>query len=140
MNISMLERLKENVGYNEPATLAQIKLCNMKLKQNALFEIPADFADLLMQCNGFSNDDAEVFGAEIKGHNWYRDLAEYNISFFRKQPSSWLVLGKDDMYFLGYDKEREEYAIVDQDTLEAEFSTKTLSEALGFILRVDLED
>ncbi|MBR2137295.1 MAG: hypothetical protein IJ852_04990 [Alphaproteobacteria bacterium] len=136
----MIETLKTHVGYNLPATLAQIKMCNMKLKQNNLPEIPIDFANLLMQCNGFSNDDAEVFGAESKGHNVYRDLVEYNLSFFRHQAASWLVLGKDDMYFLGYDQKKGMYAIIDQDTLEAEFSTESLPEALGYILRVDLND
>ena len=135
--MSELEVIKEQVGYNQPATEAQIRICNLKLKQNNLPELPKEYIDLLKKCNGFSNEDARIFGAEIKDNNWYKDVASFNITHFHGQGSNWLILGESDFAFFIYDSKQKKYCISDRDTLEAEYSKIDFMRAINDILRVE---
>lgn len=129
--------IKEQVGCNEPATEAQIKICNLKLKQNNLPELPTEYSDVLKICNGFSNEDVSVFGVEIKNNNWYEDVADFNISYFHGNSAQWLILGKNDFFFFVYDAEQKIYYVVDRDTMDDECSSSDLAIPLQYILRIE---
>ncbi|MBQ8481401.1 MAG: hypothetical protein IJ532_02565 [Alphaproteobacteria bacterium] len=132
-----MEIIKEQVGCNEPATEAQIKICNIKLKQNNLPELPAEYAEVLKVCNGFSNEDVSVFGTEIKNNNWFKDAAVFNTAYFHGNGADWLILGEDDFVYFVYSAGEKKYHIIDRDTLEKEFSTEDISVALNSILRIE---
>ena len=141
--MSDIDVIKEQVGYNKPATEAQIRICNLKLKQNNLPEIPTDFENLIKQCNGFSNEDARIFGADVKDNNWYKDVATFNIAYFNGNSANWLILGENDFYFFIYDSEQKKYCITDRDTLEDEYPDRkiyivdSLAASSGFGLLLD---
>ena len=133
--MSDIDIIKEQVGYNKPATEAQIKICNIKLKQNNLPEMPTEFENLVKICNGFSNEDARIFGADVQNNNWYKDVATFNIAYFHGNSSNWLILGESDFYFFIYDSEKNKYHIADRDTLEDEFPEIDFMTAVNHILR-----
>ena len=135
--MSDIDIIKEQVGYNKPATEAQIRICNLKLKQNNLPEIPTDFENLIKQCNGFSNEDARIFGADVKDNNWYKDVATFNIAYFNGNSANWLILGENDFYFFIYDSEQKKYCITDRDTLEDEYPEIDFMNAVNTILRIE---
>ncbi|MBR1601294.1 MAG: YrhA family protein [Alphaproteobacteria bacterium] len=132
-----MERIKEQVGCNEPASDAQIKICNIKLKQNNLPELPAEYAEVLKICNGFSNEDVFVFGAEIKNNNRFKDIAEFNIAYFADSQVDWLILGEDDFFYFIYDAEQKKYCIADRDTFDEEYSNADFMMPLEYILRIE---
>lgn len=129
--------LKEQVGCNAPASEAQIKICNLKLKQNNLPELPSEYADMLKICNGFSNEDAHIFGVEVQNNNWYKDIAAFNIAYFHGQSANWLILGEDEVSLFIYDTEQQNYYIADRDTLEEDFVSKDFAKAVECILRIE---
>ena len=131
------DRIKGQVGCNEPATEAQIKICNLRLKQNNLPELPTDYCDILKIYNGLSNEDASVFGVEIKNNNWYEDVADFNISYFNGNSAQWLILGKDNFFFFVYDAEQKMYYIVDRDTMDDECSSPDVAVPINYILRIE---
>lgn len=132
-----IEKFKEQVGCNQSTGEAQIRICNLKLKQNNLPEIPQEYAEVLKMCNGFSNEDVFVFGTEIKNNNWYKDLADFNIAYFRGNTANWLILGEDDFFFFIYDSEQKKYYIADRDDLREEFSDSDFLAPLEYILRIE---
>jgi hypothetical protein len=132
-----IDTIKEQVGCNHPATEAQIKICNLKLKQNNLPEIPDEYVGLLKICNGFSNEDALVFGADVKNHNWYKDIADFNIAYFHNGKSDWLILGENDFFLFVYASQQQKYFIVDRDTLEENFSDTDFMPMVNYILRIE---
>lgn len=132
-----MERIKVQVGCNEPASEAQIKICNIKLKQNNLPELPVEYTEVLKICNGFSNEDAAVFGVEIKNNNWFKDIAVFNIAYFHGNSANWLILGQDDFFYFIYDAEQKKYYIADRDTLDEECSDSDYMLPLEYILRIE---
>lgn len=131
-----IKYIEEQAGCNEAAKEAQIRICNLKLKQNNLPELPFEFTDFLMLHNGFSNEDAKIFGAEIKNNNWYKDIATFNIKYFHSGKADWLILGENDDFFLIYDSEQKKYYISDRDDLEEEFSGTDFMQTISYILRI----
>ena len=134
--MSDVKNMEENVGCNVPATEAQVRICNLRLKQNNLPELPADYSDLLKLHNGFSNEDAKVFGVEIKDNNWYYDIADFNIKYFHGNKADWLILGENDFFFLVYDSSQKKYFIADRDDLEEEFSGDDFVPAVNYLLKI----
>lgn len=134
---SVLNILKEQIGCNQPATAAQIAMCNVKLKQARLPEIPADYAELLTQANGFSNEGALAFGAEIRNNNWFKDIVLYNEEYFGGEPATWLILGADDWFYFVYNKTENKYGLLDQDTMEASFISDTYIEPMFELLKIE---
>ena len=132
-----IEDIKNQVGCNAPATEAQIQLCNLKLRQSNLPELPVDYAYMLKICNGFSNEDAAIFGADVKDNNWYEDIAEFNITYFRGKSAEWLILGEDDFFFFIYDARQKRYYIADRDTFDEEFSSADFILPVEYILKVE---
>ena len=132
-----INRIKEQVGFHLPASEGQIRICNIKLKQNSLPEIPQAYADVLKACNGFSNEDCCVFGAETAKHNKYKDIAEFNVSYFHKQTSDWLILGENDFFYFIYDATQKKYVLADRDTLEEEISSEDFDVVMEAVLRID---
>lgn len=132
-----MEVFREQVGCNISATEAQIKICNIKLKQGKLPELPTEYTEVLKVCNGFSNEGVSVFGAEIKNNNWFKDVAEFNAAYFHNNGADWLILGEDEFVYFIYNASEKKYCIVDRDTLEEEFSTEDISVALNCILRIE---
>lgn len=128
--------MEEQVGCNIPATDIQVKICNMKLKQNNLPELPDGYADLLKIHNGFSNEDAKVFGVEIKNNNWYKDIADFNINYFHGNKADWLILGENDYFFLIYDSSQKKYFVSDRDDLEEEYSETDFMQTINYLLRI----
>lgn len=135
--MSDIDIIKEQVGCNNPATEAQIRICNLKLKQNNLPEMPTEFENLVKICNGFSNEDARIFGADVQNNNWFKDVATFNIAYFHGNSSNWLILGESDFYFFIYDSEKNKYYIADRDTLEDEFPEIDFMTAVNHILRIE---
>ena len=133
----IISKFKNEVGCNEAATIAQIKLCNLKLKQAGFPELPDEYAELLMQANGFSNEGVEVFGAEVKDNNWFKDIAAYNLRYFKSHASPWVLLGKDEYFYFIYEKQQNKYAIVEQDSVALEFISDNLQEVLSKFLRIE---
>lgn len=74
-----IEKIKQIADCNAPATEMQIKLCNTYLRQKNLPEIPADFAAILMEANGFIHEGATVFGATLaEDEDWFSDILANN--------------------------------------------------------------
>ena len=133
----LIKTIREQVGCNEPATVLQISMYNAKLKQAGLPDLPANYAALLQQANGFSNEGHLVFGAEVKNNNWFKDIVTYNLRYFGSEKAQWLILGADDWFYFIYNKEKNKYCVVDQDSFEPEVESDSFEEPLSWILNVD---
>lgn len=131
------DKIKEQVGCNEPANEAQIRICNIKLKKNNLPEIPAEYAELLKIGNGFSNEDVAVFGVEIKNHNWFKDIADFNIAYFHGQEADWLILGEDETRYFLYDSGQKKYFVAEKDDLYEVAEDDDFAEILENFLRIE---
>ena len=132
-----ITHIKEQVGCNTSATDVQIKICNIKLKQNNLPELPVDFCNLIKTANGFSNEDCLIFGAETDDNNHYKDVFLFNKAYFHGKTSHWLILGENDFFYLIYDEIKKTYHIADRDTLETEYSDTTLNSLIELFLRIE---
>ena len=132
-----VERLKEQVGCNAPAGEAEIKICNLKLRQNHLPELPADFCEILKISNGFSNEDCAVFGVQTGENKHFKDVATFNVAYFHGREAKWLILGENDFFYLIYDAEQKKYHIAERDDLETTLSEDTIDEPLKALLRVE---
>ncbi|MDR1694085.1 MAG: hypothetical protein LBR70_02685 [Lactobacillaceae bacterium] len=82
-----------------------------------------------------SNEGALIFGAEIESTLFY-DLVKYNRKFFKGDKSDILILGYDEVFYLIYDNNKKDYAIIDRETWEPDFSSRDLFEPLTFLLRL----
>ena len=135
-----LSRIIEQAGCNVPASEAAIRMCNMKLRQNKLPELPASFGEVLKICNGISNEGTVVFGAEIKNNSWFKDVAAFNIAYFKGQSADWLILGEDDFFFFIYDSVSRIYCVVDRDTMEEHVSGDDVQQVLECMLRIEVSE
>lgn len=133
----LIETLKQQVGCNVPTDNTKIHLTNVKLKQIGLPEIPNELAQLLQACNGFSNDGALVFGVENPNNHWFGDVYEFNCRFFRKQSAQWLILGRDECFYLIYEPAAKKYHIIEQDSFEPTISSQSIVEPLSFLLKLE---
>lgn len=131
-----ITKLAEYVGCNKPASEVQVRICNVKLKQNKLPELPENYGKLLKLYNGFSNDDSQIFGAEIKNNNWYKDIVNFNISYFKNNPAKWLILGESSFFYFVYDAQQKKYYVVDRDSLEEELATENFLFAIEYMLQI----
>lgn len=130
-------KIMQQTGYNKPATEEQIRICCAKLKMRHLPEIPSEFCEILKKANGFSNEGALVFGAETKENHFFKDLAEYNLKFFKENTSTVLVLGYDESFYLIYESKTKQYQIVDSDSFEVEFYSFAPYPALESFLKTE---
>ncbi len=139
MVTNYFEHIRLETGCNNPATKAQLKIANLKLKTLKLPELPAEFLQILELSNGLSNEGANVFGVEIKTNSFYYDLVEYNTHFFKNQPSNWLILGFDESFYFVYDAQKERYTLIDQDSFFENISSQQLEPVLKQFLRLEYE-
>lgn len=127
------------VGTNKGAFLAQIEMCNIKLKQLNLPKLPDEYVELLKKSNGLTHDDIRVFGVDIKDNNWFDDIFSYNTQTAKLQSLKWIILGRDNEMFLIYDEIRNMYHVVDQDDFSIDVSSNSLVEILVYFLHLDLD-
>lgn len=132
-----METIKQQAGYNAPATEAQIRICNLKLRQHDLPELPADYAEMLKICNGLSNEDSLIYGAETGENMRFKDLASFNISYFRGIKSDWLILGEDDYSYFVYDTGQKQYHLNDRETFEEVYSSDDFSAIVEDLLKIE---
>ena len=132
----IFNQIKQNIGCNQAAEDAQIRVTNLKLKQDGFSPLPDEFIALLKFANGLSNDDVRIFGAELKDLTYFDDLVTFNRQFFHQQSANWLILGRDDNFYLIYVPSLQAYQLVDQDTLQPEISSKSLEKPLLSFLRI----
>ena len=95
INSKNMKNILQQAGCNTPASEAQIKLCNVKLIQHGFPELPEGFAKVLLEANGLTADDANIFGVGLEEGGWFDDVCDYNIQHCQA-PSKRLVLGYDD--------------------------------------------
>lgn len=128
-----MKKIKEQTGCNAPATEAQIKLCNVKLKQHGFPELPEDFAKVLLEANGVTADDANIFGVGLEEGGWFDDVCDYNIQHCQA-PSKKLVLGYDDDTRLIYYAEEKLYRVKSE--MGKDMESNDVIEALEYFLRI----
>lgn len=133
-NQTKMNKIKEQAGCNAPASEAQIKMCNVKLKQHNLPELPEAYVKVLQEANGITQDDANVFGVDTQTE-WFVDVCEYNINH-QKTPSTKLIIGYDDDTRVIYDSQDKVYKVVSTELDITDMESSELLEVLEYFLRI----
>ena len=133
INSKNMKNILQQAGCNTPASEAQIKLCNVKLKQHGFPELPEGFAKVLLEANGLTADDANIFGVGLEEGGWFDDVCDYNIKHCQA-PSKRLVLGYDDDTRLIYYAEEKLYRVESERGKDME--SNDVIEALEYFLRI----
>ena len=133
INSKNMKNILQQAGCNTPASEAQIKLCNVKLIQHGFPELPEGFAKVLLEANGLTADDANIFGVGLEEGGWFDDVCDYNIQHCQA-PSKRLVLGYDDDTRLIYYAEEKLYRV--ESEMGKDMESNDVIEALEYFLRI----
>ena len=133
INSKNMKNILQQAGCNTPASEAQIKLCNVKLKQHGFPELPEGFAKVLLEANGLTADDANIFGVGLEEGGWFDDVCDSNIKHCQA-PSKRLVLGYDDDTRLIYYAEEKLYRV--ESEMGKDMESNDVIEALEYFLRI----
>ena len=132
--ISLLDE-NDEVGKNNATADPQIVIANMKLRKSGLGEIPQDFALLLKKYNGLSCNGNVIFGIDTKTM-FFPDLIEFNENNTKDEKIDGIILGQDEDSFLVYNREFQNYRIIDKDNYEEKVCTDDLIYAIAWILKI----
>lgn len=115
-----------------PATQQQIIFAQKELFDRHLPALPKDFAELLKFINTFEYNGVALFG--INNHSYLLDVVAENSAL--DLGNDILVLGRDEFSYLVYDSSREQYQILDQQSLQSVKNCKNLEQAIRYLFKL----
>ncbi|MDR2901644.1 MAG: YrhA family protein [Lactobacillales bacterium] len=144
MIIQLLQSLHKNYAHLFPGTpLETIQKASAFLVKSGRPEIPADYIIFLNNTNGLMWNGLELFClAEYESEDRtikYRGLMQSNLIPLPALYKNFLLLGTYLDTLVLFDRQKNVYALLDQNTYETVFAFPNFADLLSFIARPVLE-
>ncbi len=116
-------------------TPAQIIRCQKQLKQNNIAPIPDEYLQLLRFSNGLRGNGSLLAGIYPENPE-FPDLLRLNLRVRHPLCRDLIILGVNEMDYLGYNHKWQVYQIIDKDDFEVLEEYHELTAALNDILKI----
>ena len=116
-------------------TPAQIIRCQKQLKQNNIAPVPDEYLQLLRFSNGLRGNGSLLAGIYPENPE-FPDLLRLNLRVRHPLCRDLIILGVNDMDYLGYNHKWQVYQIIDKDDFEVLEEYHELTAALNDILKI----
>ena len=115
-----------------PASQQQIIFAQRELFDRHFPSLPKDFAELLKFINTFEYNGVALFG--INNRSYLLDVVAENTAL--DLGNDILVLGRDEFSYLVYNPSRQQYQILDQQSLQSVKNCKNLEQAIRYLFKL----
>ena len=115
-----------------PASQQQIIFAQRELFDRHFPSLPTDFAELLKFINTFEYNGVALFG--INNRSYLLDVVAENTAL--DLGNDILVLGRDEFSYLVYNPSRQQYQILDQQSLQSVKNCKNLEQAIRYLFKL----
>ena len=116
-------------------TPAQIIRCQKQLKQNNIAPVPDEYLQLLRFSNGLRGNGSLLAGIYPENPE-FPDLLRLNLRVRHPLCRDLIILGVNEMDYLGYNHKWQVYQIIDKDDFEVLEEYHELTAALNDILKI----
>lgn len=116
-------------------TPAQIIRCQKQLKQNNIAPVPDEYLQLLRFSNGLRGNGSLLAGIYPENPE-FPDLLRLNLRVRHPLCRDLIILGINEMDYLGYNHKWQVYQIIDKDDFEVLEEYHELTAALNDILKI----
>lgn len=116
-------------------TPAQIIRCQKQLKQNNIAPVPDEYLQLLRFSNGLRGNGNLLAGIYPENPE-FPDLLRLNLRVRHPLCRDLIILGVNEMDYLGYNHKWQVYQIIDKDDFEVLEEYHELTAALNDILKI----
>lgn len=116
-------------------TPAQIIRCQKQLKQNNIAPVPNEYLQLLRFSNGLRGNGSLLAGIYPENPE-FPDLLRLNLRVRHPLCRDLIILGVNEMDYLGYNHKWQVYQIIDKDDFEVLEEYHELTAALNDILKI----
>ena len=116
-------------------TPAQIIRCQKQLKQNNIAPVPDEYLQLLRFSNGLRGNGSLLAGIYPENPE-FPDLLRLNLGVRHPLCRDLIILGVNEMDYLGYNHKWQVYQIIDKDDFEVLEEYHELTAALNDILKI----
>ena len=116
-------------------TPAQIIRCQKQLKQNNIAPVPDEYLQLLRFSNGLRGNGSLLAGIYPENPE-FPDLLRLNLRVRHPLCRDLIILGVNEMDYLGYNHKWQVYQIIDKDDFEVLDEYHELTAALNDILKI----
>lgn len=116
-------------------TPAQIIRCQKQLKQNNIAPVPDEYLQLLRFSNGLRGNGSLLAGIYPENPE-FPDLLRLNLLVRHPLCRDLIILGVNEMDYLGYNHKWQVYQIIDKDDFEVLEEYHELTAALNDILKI----
>lgn len=116
-------------------TPAQIIRCQKQLKQNNIAPVPDEHLQLLRFSNGLRGNGSLLAGIYPENPE-FPDLLRLNLRVRHPLCRDLIILGVNEMDYLGYNHKWQVYQIIDKDDFEVLEEYHELTAALNDILKI----
>ena len=116
-------------------TPAQIIRCQKQLKQNNIAPVPDEYLQLLRFSNGLRGNGSLLAGIYPENPE-FPDLLRLNLRVRHPLCRELIILGVNEMDYLGYNHKWQVYQIIDKDDFEVLEEYHELTAALNDILKI----
>ena len=116
-------------------TPAQIISCQKQLKQNNIAPVPDEYLQLLRFSNGLRGNGSLLAGIYPENPE-FPDLLRLNLRVRHPLCRDLIILGVNEMDYLGYNHKWQVYQIIDKDDFEVLEEYHELTAALNDILKI----
>lgn len=116
-------------------TPAQIIRCQKQLKQNNIAPVPDEYLQLLRFSNGLRGNGSLLAGIYPENPE-FPDLLRLNLRVRHPLCRDLIILGVNEMDYLGYNHKWQVYQIIDKDDFEVLEEYHELTAALNNILKI----
>lgn len=114
---------------------AQIIRCQKQLKQNNIAPVPDEYLQLLRFSNGLRGNGSLLAGIYPENPE-FPDLLRINLRVRHPLCRDLIILGVNEMDYLGYNHKWQVYQIIDKDDFEVLEEYHELTAALNDILKI----
>lgn len=132
--INKINQISDIVTDNS-LTPAQIIRCQKQLKQNNIAPVPDEYLQLLRFSNGLRGNGSLLAGIYPENPE-FPDLLRLNLRVRHPLCRDLIILGVNEMDYLGYNHKWQVYQIIDKDDFEVLEEYHELTTALNDILKI----
>ena len=123
------------IATDSSLTPAQIIRCQKQLKQNNIAPVPDEYLQLLRFSNGLRGNGSLLAGTYPENPE-FPDLLRLNLRVRHPLCRDLIILGVNEMDYLGYNHKWQVYQIIDKDDFEVFEEYHELTAALNDILKI----
>lgn len=112
-----------------------IIICQKELCRHGIAPVPGPYLEFLHHFNALTCDSAALFGIAPQG-DFYLDILRENILIDHPEKSAIIILGYDEMNYLGCNSQKSLYLIIDKSDLEVLHTYNNCDDALMYFLKI----